>query len=477
MERKVLTKEEIKIQMVKQREIMMQMKKINDDYYLRTGRRKKHLCVTFGCQMNENDSEKMLGMLNIMGYEETDDQAEADLILYNTCLIRENAELKVYGNLGALKELKRKNPEMIIGVCGCMMQKEHIRAEISKKYRHVDLVFGTHNYHMLPEYLMRIEEKHVRVSEIWEDSADIVEDMPVSRKYDFKAFINIMYGCNNFCTYCVVPYSRGREKSREVQDILDEITALAKEGYKEITLLGQNVNSYGKTLEHPITFAELLEKVNAIEGVERIRFMTSHPKDISFDLLETMAKCDKVCKQLHLPVQSGSNTVLTRMNRHYTRERYLEVMKRAKELMPELTVSTDIIVGFPGETEADFEETLSLVEAVGYDAAYMFLYSVREGTPAAKMADQVPEEVKHARFDRLLEVMNRINLGRNEACIGEVMSVLVEGTSKNKEEYLTGRTDGFKLVHFKGDDSLVGQIVNIKITGVRTFSMTGELVE
>lgn len=467
-----ITKEDIEVQ----RKIINEMRIKNEEFYRINGRRKTALTKTYGCAMNENDSEKMMGILKSMGYEEATEKTEADIVIYNTCLIRENAELKVYGNIGALKEVKKQNPELIIAVCGCMMQKEHIRKEISTKYRHVDLVFGTHNYHKLPEYIKTIEEKHGRITEIWEDALNIAEELPVSRKYDFKAFVNIMNGCNNFCTYCVVPYARGREKSRNPEDIMAEIKQLVSEGCKEVTLLGQNVNSYGKTLSNPITFAQLLEQINEIEGLKRIRFMTSHPRDISEELLYVMSRCDKVSKQLHLPVQSGSNTVLNRMNRHYTREHYLEVIKKAKELMPDLAISTDLIVGFPGETEEDFEDTLSLVDEVRYDAAYMFLYSVREGTPAATMEDQISEEVKHARFDRLLELMNKVNLEKNIPYENKIVSVLVEGTSKNKEEYLTGRTDGFKLVHFKGDSSLIGQIVDVKITNVKTFNMSGELV-
>jgi tRNA-2-methylthio-N6-dimethylallyladenosine synthase len=479
MERKektIVSVKKVSKDWMEQQPYMNKLRQLSDEFYEKNGRRKKHLTVTFGCQMNENDSEKMIGMLSNLGYEETDKKEEADIILFNTCLIRENAELKVYGNLGALKPLKKKNPNLIIGVCGCMMQKEHIRQEILTKYKHVDLVFGTHNYHTLPKLIHQIEVNHERVFDVWEDNDHVVEALPVNRKFKFKAFLDIMYGCNNFCTYCVVPYTRGREKSRDAEDILEEVTQLVADGYKEVTLLGQNVNSYGKNLETPVSFAELLDRMAQIPGLRRIRFMTSHPKDLSFELLEVMAKHDNICKQLHLPVQSGSDTVLKRMNRHYDRDRYMSIVKRAKELMPDVAISTDIIVGFPGETEEDFNDTMSLVEEVKYDSAFTFLYSIREGTPAAKMDDQVPDDVKHARFDRLLDVVKECTYEGNRKYVGRTVEVLVEGLSKNDKSILSGRTGTNKLVQFSGEEKLIGEIVKVKILEAKNFNLKGELI-
>ena len=452
------------------------MRQVNEDFFKKTGRKKKVLINTWGCQMNENDSEKMLGMLNNLAYEETDKKEEADLIIFNTCLIRENAELKVYGNIGALKPLKEKNPNLVIGICGCMMQKEHIRKKLLEKYKQVDLVFGTHNYHTLPQLIERVEDHNERIFDVWDDNKKVVENLPIHRKFEFKAFLDIMYGCNNFCTYCVVPYTRGREKSREVADIISEIKTLVSNGYKEITLLGQNVNSYGKNLENPITFSDLLDQIANIENLDRIRFMTSHPKDISVELLEIMAKHNNICNQLHLPIQSGSNKILKAMNRRYTREHYLEMVQKAKELMPDITLTTDLIVGFPGETEEDFEETLELVKTVEYDSAFMFLYSVREGTPAAEMENQVPDDIKHERFDRLVEIVNDLARKSNLKQIGREVEVLVEGLSKNREDILSGRTKTHKLIHFPGTEELIGQVVKVKINEAKSFNLSGELI-
>lgn len=452
------------------------MRQVNEVFLKKTGRKKKVLINTWGCQMNENDSEKMLGMLNNLGYEETDKKEDADLIIFNTCLIRENAELKVYGNIGALKPLKEKNPNLIIGICGCMMQKEHIRKKLLEKYKQVDLVFGTHNYHTLPQLIERVEDHNERIFDVWDDNKKVVENLPIHRKFEFKAFLDIMYGCNNFCTYCVVPYTRGREKSREAADIISEIKTLVSNGYKEITLLGQNVNSYGKNLENPITFSDLLDQIANIENLDRIRFMTSHPKDISVELLEIMAKHNNICNQLHLPIQSGSNKILKAMNRRYTREHYLEMVQKAKELMPDITLTTDLIVGFPGETEEDFEETLELVKTVEYDSAFMFLYSVREGTPAAEMENQVPDDIKHERFDRLVEIVNDLARKSNLKQIGREVEVLVEGLSKNREDILSGRTKTHKLIHFPGTEELIGQVVKVKINEAKSFNLSGELI-
>lgn len=436
---------------------------------------KKYTIVTHGCQMNEHDSEKISWILESMGYKHTNEVKDSDFIIYNTCLVRENAELKVYGQLGALKHLKRKRPDIILAVCGCMMQREESRNIILDKYDHVDMIFGTNNIHKLPQLLNRYLQTKETVVDVVEDSREIVESIDANRKYDFKAYTNIMYGCNNFCSYCIVPYTRGREKSREPEDIISEIKDLASKGYKEVTLLGQNVNSYGKTLGYEYDFPQLLRDVNKIDGIERIRFMTSHPKDISDDLIYAMAECDNVCEHLHLPVQSGSNRILRLMNRGYTKEYYLKKIKKIKDIIPNIAITTDIIVGFPGETEDDFKETLKLVEEVEYDSAFTFLYSIREGTRAAKMDEQIPYEVKHERFQKLLDKLYGYMYENNLKYKDKVVKVLVEGTSKNDEETLSGRTRSNKLVHFKGDKGLIGKIVDVKVTKVKTFTLEGEL--
>jgi len=429
---------------------------------------------TWGCQMNEEDSEKLSGMLKKEGYIRTEERENADVIIFNTCCVRENAELKVYGNLGILKGLKSKNPNLIIAVTGCMMQQKGMAETIKKKFPFVDIIIGTHNLHNFPNYLNEVKKKDTSVLKIQEKENSIIENMPIDRKNSMKAFVTIMYGCNNFCTYCIVPYVRGRERSRTPENIEAEIKKLISEGYKEITLLGQNVNSYGKDLEPNVTFAELLKRVNNIEGLERVRFMTSHPKDLTDDVIEAIAKCDKLCEQIHLPVQSGSSEILKKMNRHYDREKYLDVVSKIKKLIPNVALSTDIIVGFPGETEKDFEETLSLVKEVEYDSAFTFLYSIRKGTPAAKFEDQVPEDVKHKRFNRLVEVLNEISAKKNKAYEGKIEEVLVEGTSKNDENKLMGRTRTGKLVNFIGDKDSIGELVNVKIIKANSFSLTGE---
>ena len=385
--------------------------RMNEDLFNRTGERKSWLCHTFGCQMNEHDSEMLINMLEAMGYVQALSEDQADLVIYNTCAVRENAELKVYGNLGHLKSIKRKRPDMKIVVCGCMMQQEHVVEEIKNRYRHVDLIFGTHNLYKFPELLESTFNRDKLIVDVWDVDGEVVEGLKSNRKFDIKAFVNIMYGCNNFCTYCIVPYTRGRERSRKPSDIIAEIESLVKNGTKEVTLLGQNVNSYGKTLEEDqrISFAQLLRQVNKIEGLERIRFMTSHPKDISDDVICAMRDCDKVCEFLHLPFQAGSSSLLKKMNRHYTKEDYLDIIEKAKREIPDLAFSTDIMIGFPGETDQDVEDTIDICEQVRYDSAFTFIYSKRRGTPAAKMLDQIPEDVKHERFERVLEVVNRIS--------------------------------------------------------------------
>lgn len=434
-----------------------------------------YIVKTWGCQMNERDSEIMAGVLEEAGYRAVAKETDADLIIYNTCLIRENAEMKVFGNLGQLKALKRKNPKMRIALCGCMAQKDHIVAKLKKSYPHVDIVFGTHNIHELPDLLLQSYMKKSRQIHVMEDGIKTYQNLPSHRLYDFKAFVNIMFGCNNFCSYCVVPYTRGREQSRSSAEILQEIRQLAAAGYKEVTLLGQNVNSYGNDLEDEQGFADLLKSIAKIEGIRRIRFMTSHPKDISRELIDTMASHDNICNQLHLPVQAGSDAVLKKMNRKYTSGDYLEMLRYAKETIPNLTISTDLIVGFPGETEEDFDKTLTLVQEAEYDFAFSFLYSPREGTPAAKAEDQVPDADKHARFDRLQEVLQPIFLKKNQALVGSVQEVLVEGVSKNDKNVLNGRTEGNKLVHFPGSQALIGKLVHVRVTEAKTFTLFGEM--
>lgn len=450
----------------------------NSRFYAIHQTKPKYMIQTFGCQMNEHDSEKLCAMLDDMGYQKTMLAEECDLIIYNTCAVRENAELKVYGNLGQLKVIKRKNPDLKIAVCGCMMQQPHVVKELKSKYKHVDLVFGTHNLYKFPELLASSMESEGMLVDVWDVDGEVVEGLRSSRKFELKAFVNIMYGCNNFCTYCIVPYTRGRERSRSVEDIVNEIKELVANGTKEVTLLGQNVDSYGKTLDNPVTFAELLRIVNEIEGLERIRFMTSHPKDISDDVIYAIRDCDKVCEFIHLPVQCGSTSLLKKMNRHYSKEYYLEIIEKAKKEIPDIAFSTDLMIGFPGETEEDLLETIDVVRKVKYDTAFTFIYSKREGTPAAKMENQIPEEIKHERFNRVLAAVNEEIAKINETYQDKVVEVLVEGKSKTDDNVLTGRTRQNKLVNFTGgSEDIVGKLVNVKITSPKTFSLQGELVK
>ena len=451
----------------------------NSRYFAINKRKPKYMIQTFGCQMNEHDSENLAGMLDAMGYEATLMTNDCDLIIYNTCAVRENAELKVYGNLGHLKLAKRKNPDLKIAVCGCMMQQPHVVKEIKSRYKHVDLVFGTHNLYKFPEILTNTMDSDKLLVDVWDVDGEVVEGLRSSRKFELKAFVNIMYGCNNFCTYCIVPYTRGRERSRTPEDIINEIKDLAAKGTKEITLLGQNVDSYGKTLEEDITFAELLRMVNEIEGIERIRFMTSHPKDISDEVIYAMRDCDKVCEFLHLPVQCGSSRLLKKMNRHYTKEDYLRIIEKAKAEIPDIAFSTDLMIGFPGETEEDLLDTIDVVEKVKYDNAFTFIYSKREGTPAAKMEDQILENVKHERFNRVLSKVNEILVDLNASYVGKTVEVLIEGKSKTDESKFTGRTRQNKLVNFtvkNPEANLLGTLMNVKITESNTFSLVGEEV-
>ncbi len=437
----------------------------------------KYYIETWGCQMNEEDSEKLAGMLKNIGYTDTLNREEASIIIFNTCCVRENAELKVFGNLGTLRKLKEKNPDLVIAVCGCMMQQKGMAEDIVRRFPYVDIVFGTHNAYKFPEYLNRVKQDNVVVKEIMDKETEIIEGMPIERKSDAKAYVTIMYGCNNFCTYCVVPYVRGRERSRKPEDIENEIIELVNEGYKEITLLGQNVNSYGKGLDPEITFADLLKRIDKIPGLERLRFMTSHPKDLSEDVIKAIKEGDKICEQIHLPVQSGSSRILKIMNRKYTREDYLNLIRKIKKEIPDVAISTDIIVGFPGETEEDFEETLSLVKEVEFDSAFTFIYSRRKYTPADKMEDQIDDAVKHERFNRLIEVINEASAKKNKEYEGKVVEVLVEGESKNDSTRLMGRTRTGKLVNFAGDKESIGSLVNVKITKAQSFSLNGEEIK
>lgn len=436
---------------------------------------KKIYIETYGCQQNVSDSEKIAGMAEEMGYTPCDEKSEADLIVYNTCAVRENAELKVYGNLGALKGLKKRKSNLIIAVCGCMMQEKNVADRIKRVYKHVDIVFGTHALHKFKELVRQAEEEHDFIADVEDIDGEIHEGLPIKRNDGVCASVSIMYGCNNFCTYCIVPYVRGRERSREKDDIIAEVRDAVANGYKEIMLLGQNVNSYGKG--KGITFAELLAEVASVEGLERIRFMTSHPKDISEELLKVMSEHKNICKQLHLPVQCGNNRVLKTMNRGYTREKYFSLIDKAREYMPGITITTDIIVGFPGETTEEFDDTIDLLERVRYDSVFSFIYSKRAGTPAATMDDVISDDEKKNNFNRLLEVQNRISAEINDTYKDKILPVLVEGRSKTDPDTMTGRTDGGKLVHFKGDDNLTGRIVNVKITEPKTWSLMGELYE
>ena len=435
-------------------------------------------CVTtFGCQMNARDSEKLVGILEEIGYIEEPDEEKADFVIYNTCTVRENANQRVYGRLGQLGRIKKKNPHMMIALCGCMMQEPEVVEKLKKSYRFVDLIFGTHNIFKFAELLATRMESGDMVIDIWKDTDKIVEDLPSKRKYSFKSGVNIMFGCNNFCSYCIVQYVRGRERSRNPRAIIREIERLVADGVVEVMLLGQNVNSYGKTLEEPITFARLLKEIEKIEGLERIRFMTSHPKDLSDELIQVMAESKKICTHLHLPVQSGSTRILEKMNRRYTKEGYLELVRKIRAAVPDISLTTDIIVGFPGETEEDFQETLDVVRQVRYDSAFTFIYSRRTGTPAAVMKDQVPEEVVKDRFNRLLEEVQRISAEMCARYEGTVQRVLVESVNEHDESLMTGRMSGNLLVHFPGDASLIGKFVDVSLDECRGFYYLGKMTE
>jgi len=432
--------------------------------------------VTFGCQMNARDSEKLAGILGEMGYVITDSE-DADFVIYNTCTVRENANLKVYGRLGHLKSIKQKRPGMIIALCGCMMQEEAVVEKIKQSHKHVDIVFGTHNIYKLAELLKAHIESGSMIIDIWKDTDRIVEDLPVERKYAFKTGINIMFGCNNFCSYCIVPYVRGRERSRNAEDIIREIKQAVSEGVLEVMLLGQNVNSYGKDLANPKTFANLLTEIEKIDGLKRIRFMTSHPKDLSDELIEVMGNSKKISRHLHLPLQSGSSRILTAMNRHYTKEDFLILADKIKVACPDISLTTDIIVGFPGETNEDFLETLDVVQKVGFSSAYTFIYSKRTGTPAATMTKQVPEDVIKERFSRLLEVVQHEASLLAKQQVGSIQEVLVEEVNTHDDQMMTGRLSNNLIVHFSGRKDLIGQIIQVNLLECKGFYYIGEQIQ
>ena len=442
----------------------------------RLGRPLTACVTTFGCQMNARDSEKLSGILEQAGYVLTDSE-EADFDIYNTCTVRDNADQRVYGRLGYLNGLKKKNPQMKVALCGCMMQEPGTIERIQKSYRFVDLIFGTHNIYKFAELLNASFEQDGMIVDIWQGTDRIVEDLPVERKYPFKSGVNIMFGCNNFCSYCIVPYVRGRERSRKPQDILREIERLAADGVAEVMLLGQNVNSYGKNLEQPVTFAGLLSEVVKIDGIKRVRFMTSHPKDLSDELIRVMASSDKICRHLHLPLQSGSTRILTAMNRRYTKEQYLDLVERIRAAIPDIALTTDIIVGFPGETPEDVDETIDVIKKVRFDNAFTFLYSKRTGTPAASMENQVPEDAAHAGFDRVLKTVQETARQQVKRLSGRTMDALVEEVNEHDASLVTGRLSNNILVHFPGDASLIGKIVPVKLEENKGFYFLGKQAE
>lgn len=436
----------------------------------------KYHITTYGCQMNVHDSEKLAGMLAAIGYTQAPTQEDADLILFNTCCVRENAEQRVYGNVGSLYARKQENPDLIIGVCGCMMQQEDVASYIAHKFPFVDLIFGTHNLHHFPKLLLEAIGSKETTMEILYEKGQIVEDVPIKRNPGVSAWTTIMYGCNNFCSYCIVPYVRGRERSREPHDILDEITSLSQSGYKEVTLLGQNVNSYGTGNMDSCSFSNLLRDINQIRGIERIRFMTSHPKDLSDDLIKAMGESDKVCEHIHLPIQSGSNKILKAMNRKYNRDAYLELVRKLREQIPGIAITTDIIVGFPGETDEDFSQTLDIVERVGFDSAYTFIYSPRKGTPASKLTQQIDKDIVKKRLHTLMDYQNKVSKEINDKYLGKTLGVLAEGTSKNNKDIYSGRSRTNKLVHFSAPFDVTGKIVKVKISDSKTWTLQGTMI-
>ena len=459
----------------RQKSYIMKLREYSENFRVKNGRAPLANTETYGCQQNENDTERIRGILKEAGFEFCDKADIADLVIYNTCAVRENAEQKVFGRLGILKHLKESRPELIIGLCGCMVQQESITEKIKKVHSHVDLIFGTHALYKLPELLYETITQKKSIVSIENSDGEIAEDIPILRDDDNKAWVSVMYGCNNFCSYCIVPYVRGRERSRRPEAVMAEVRELVAKGVSEICLLGQNVNSYGKDLDEDIDFSDLLRQVNSVDGVERIRFMTSHPKDLSDKLIDTIAECPKICKQLHLPFQAGSDRVLKEMNRRYTKADYLEKIRKVKGRIPDIALTTDVIVGFPTETDEDFEDTLDVLRQVEFDQIFSFIYSRREGTPAAKLDFVLSEDEIHKNFNKLLEVQNEISRRKNEAYVGRIERVLVDGASKNDPEMLSGRTESSKIVNFKGDPSLTGKYVDVKITEAHTWSLNGTL--
>ena len=463
-----------------QNKVEKQEEYINKVRAINSGKNLKYVILTMGCQLNENDSEKIAGMLENMGYEKTEKLEDADFIAFNTCCVRENAEDRLFGKLGEVKKYKESRGT-IIAIGGCMMQEKHIVEKLKQSYPFFDIVFGTHTLHKLPEDIYNSLISRKRIEDILDIDGEVIEGLPIKRDDSIKASVLIMNGCNNFCTYCIVPYVRGRERSRKAEDIISEIKMLAHEGYKEITLLGQNVNSYmrverenGEDVGEINSFAKLLKEINKIEGIERIRFVSPHPKDFTDDVIQAIKNCEKVCKIIHLPLQSGSSKILKQMNRKYTKEQYLKLVEKMKKEIPNIVFSTDIIVGFPGETEEDFEDTLDVVEKVCFEQVYMFIYSRRVGTPADKMENQVPEEIKHERFDRLKKLVESQIEQNNKKYVGTVQKVLVEGNSKTNKNLLTGRTETNKVVNFEGKDELIGKVTDVKIESEHMWYLKGE---
>lgn len=460
---------------IEQNKYVERLKEIIADKERKLGRKLTCQVTTFGCQMNARDSEKLLGVLRAAGFIETESD-DADFIIYNTCTVRDNANQRVYGRLGALKNHKSKNNEMHIALCGCMTQEETVIEKIKKSYPFVDLIFGTHNIFCFPELLVKMYDEDKPIIEVWESTDKIVEQLPVERKYSFKSGINIMFGCNNFCSYCIVPYVRGRERSRKPEEIIDEITRLTKDGVSEIMLLGQNVNSYGKNLEPQVSFSQLLTMVEKIEGIKRIRFMTSHPKDLSDELIEVMANSNKICSHIHLPLQSGSSRILKEMNRRYDKEQYLALVDRIRAKMPDISITTDIIVGFPGETYEDVLETIDVIEKAKFDNAFTFIYSKRTGTPAASMPNQVDEETVKKHFDMVLSKVQDMARLRTERFEGRTVEVLCEGINEQDENIFDGRMSHNTVVHFKGTPDMIGKIISVKLTNFHGFYYDGEII-
>lgn len=465
-----------------QKNIIEEQNYIQEVNKINTGKNLKYIVLTMGCQLNENDSEKIAGMIEQMGYSLTNKIEEANLIVFNTCCVRENAEDKLFGKLGEVKKYKEKN-NTIIAIGGCMMQEKHIVEKLKRSYPFFDIVFGTHTLHKFPEDVYNVIKNRNRIEDILDIDGEVIEGLPIKRNDNIKASVSIMNGCNNFCTYCIVPYVRGRERSRKAEDIIAEVKCLAKEGYREITLLGQNVNSYmrvererGENVGEINSFAKLLREVNKIDGIDRIRFISPHPKDFTDDVIDAIRDCNKVCKIIHLPLQSGSTEILKKMNRKYSKEQYLNLVEKMKERIPEIVFSTDIIVGFPGETEENFEDTLDVVKKVCFEQVYMFIYSRRVGTPADKMEDQIPEKIKHERFNRLKELVESQIKINNLKYIGTVQKVLVEGKSKTNENMLTGRTQTNKVVNFEGKDDLIGKVIELEIESEHMWYLKGKII-